>query len=43
VRAIKSEVLVDLAQGQAEELAARDPDWLINGRWGIVQLVAGTG
>lgn len=43
VRAIKSEVLVDLAPGQAEDLAARDPDWLINGRWGIVQLVAGTG
>jgi len=43
VRAIKSEVLVDLAPGQAEALAARDPDWLINGRWGIVQLVSGSG
>jgi hypothetical protein len=41
LRTIKAELMVDLAPGQAEKLAAEDPEWLINGRRGVVQLVAG--
>ncbi len=39
LRTLKGEIMVGLEPGQAEELAARDPDWLINGKRGIIQLV----
>jgi hypothetical protein len=38
LRTLKSEIVVGLDPGQAEEIAARDPDWLLNGRGGIIQL-----
>lgn len=38
LRTCKSEVLAGLAQGQAAQLAAQEEDWLINGRWGVMQL-----
>jgi hypothetical protein len=41
LRTVKAELMVDLAPGQAEQLAAEDPEWLINGRRGVVQLVTG--
>jgi hypothetical protein len=31
--------MVDLQPGQAEQLAAHDPEWPINGRRGVVQVV----
>ena len=37
LRALKSEVACGLAPGQAEKTADQDPDWLINGKWGVVQ------
>jgi DHA3 family macrolide efflux protein-like MFS transporter len=43
LRPLKGEIMVGLQPGQAEALAAEDPDWLINGERGIVQLVAQIG
>jgi len=37
LRTLKSELIVGLRDGQAQEISANDPDWLINGRWGIIQ------
>jgi len=37
LRTLKGEILVGLAPGQAEALAARDPTWLINGQRGLIQ------
>lgn len=39
LRTLKGEIIVDLEDGQAEKLEAEDPDWLINGRRGIIQYV----
>jgi uncharacterized protein with ATP-grasp and redox domains len=41
LRTLKAEIMVGLQPGQAETLAAEDPEWLINGKRGIIQLVAG--
>jgi uncharacterized protein with ATP-grasp and redox domains len=40
LRTLKGEIMVGLAPGQAETLAAADPGWLINGKRGIIQLVS---
>ena len=40
LRTLKSEIMTGLAPGQAATLTQQDPEWLINGRRGIVQLVA---
>jgi hypothetical protein len=37
LRTFKSEVAVGLAPGRAEELARSDPQWLVNGRRGVIQ------
>jgi hypothetical protein len=36
LRILKGEILVGLAPGQAESLAAQDPTWLINGQRGLI-------
>lgn len=48
LRTLKSELVCGLKLGQAEKVARVDPDWMINGRWGLVQsniqsTLAGTG
>ncbi len=40
LRTLKAEIVVGLRPGQAEALYQEDPDWLINGKRGIIQLVA---
>lgn len=40
LRTLKGEIMVGLAPGQAETIAAQDPTWLINGKRGIIQLVS---
>jgi hypothetical protein len=40
LRTVKSELICGLASGQSEQMVQRDPEWLINGRWGLVQYVA---
>jgi len=37
LRTLKGEIIVGLAAGQAEALAAEDPAWLVNGRRGVIQ------
>jgi hypothetical protein len=39
LRTLKSELVVGLAEGVAERTAQADPNWLIDGRWGLVHLV----
>jgi len=37
LRTLKSEVAAGLRPQQLEELEQTDPDWLINGQWGVIQ------
>ncbi len=39
VRTLKGEIMVGLQPGEAEQIAAEDPSWLINGRRGVIHLV----
>jgi len=41
LRTVKAELVVGLSEGVAERTATMDPDWLLNGQWGLVDLVAG--
>lgn len=40
LRTLKSELAVDLRPDQVERLTREDPQWLTDGRWGVIQLVA---
>lgn len=40
LRTLKGEIMVGLQPGQADQLAAVDPTWLINGKRGVIQFVA---
>jgi len=37
LRTLKSELACGLNSGEVEMLSSKDPDWLVNGRWGIIQ------
>jgi len=37
LRTLKSELLAGLVPGQAAQVASQDPEWMLNGRWGLVQ------
>jgi uncharacterized protein with ATP-grasp and redox domains len=39
LRVFKSEVAAGLAPGLPEQMQAKDPDWLVDGQWGLVQFV----
>lgn len=39
LRTLKGEIMVGLEAGQAESLQAEDPDWMIDGKRGVIQLV----
>jgi hypothetical protein len=39
LRTLKSELIVGLQQNQVEEVSREDSQWLINGQWGVIQLV----
>jgi len=37
LRTLKAELVVGLKAGEAERLRAQDPDWLVNGKRGVIQ------
>lgn len=37
LRTLKSEIVAGLPPDQIAAMPQRDPDWLINGRWGLIQ------
>ena len=37
LRTLKSEVAAGLSQDQVDRLNQQDPDWAVNGRWGLIQ------
>jgi hypothetical protein len=37
VRVAKSEVMIGMPPGRPEELFERDPEWLYDGQWGVIQ------
>ena len=39
LRTQKAEIAAGLQPGQAEAVAQQDPNWLINGQWGVIQFV----
>jgi uncharacterized protein with ATP-grasp and redox domains len=39
LRTLKGEIMVGLGAGQAEAIAAEDPQWLTNGKRGVIQLI----
>jgi len=39
MRVMKSEIVAGLRPGQADELSAKDPKWMFNGNWGVIQFV----
>ena len=39
LRALKHDVVAGLEDGKAEETAKKDPNWMINGHWGLIQCV----
>jgi hypothetical protein len=41
LRTLKSELVVGLKEGQARVVNAQDPEWLIDGRWGMIQFTDG--
>lgn len=41
LRTCKAEVMAGLATAQVQEVAQRDPTWLVNGKWGVIQCVQG--
>jgi hypothetical protein len=41
LRTLKAEIIVGLPEGLAEALSAAEPDWLVNGRRGLIHLVKG--
>ena len=37
LRTLKAELIVGLSPGEAEDWQAQDPEWLVNGRYGVIQ------
>lgn len=42
LRTLKSDVVVGLKPGQAEEVAAKDKNWMINGEWAVISVCEGS-
>lgn len=42
VRVVKSEVICGLDAGVHNELTKKDPEWMLSGKYGIVQLMDGS-
>lgn len=42
LRTCKSDVIVGLQEAEEEKLNGRDPNWIINGKWGVMQFATTT-
>lgn len=40
MRVLKAELALGLQPGEAERLTQLDPDWMVNGRWAVIQYAA---
>jgi hypothetical protein len=40
LRTMKAETVAGLEQAQVDRLEQEDPDWMVNGRWGLLQFAA---
>jgi hypothetical protein len=41
LRTLKAELVSGLEPGQADSVAQKDPDWMVDGRWGLIQFHGG--
>lgn len=41
IRTLKSEIQVGLSPGKLQQVQSEDPDWMVNGKWGVFQLFMG--
>jgi hypothetical protein len=41
LRTLKAELVCGLEPGQADSVAEQDPDWMVNGCWGLIQFHGG--
>ncbi len=41
LRTCKSNLVAGLEAGQASDIMKRDPEWLTNGKWGLIQFITG--
>ena len=39
LRVLKSELVIGLPQGKAEEVGQFEPDWMVNGNWGVIHFL----
>ena len=39
LRVLKSELIIGLPQGKAEEIEQSEPDWMVNGNWGVINFL----
>jgi len=39
LRVLKSELIIGLPQGKAEEIEQSEPDWMVNGNWGVIHFL----
>jgi hypothetical protein len=37
LRVLKAELALGLDAGKVEQLNSEDPEWLVNGNWGVIQ------
>jgi hypothetical protein len=42
LRTLKSDLVVGLRENQSQELFLKDPNWMINGKWGMIQVFSHT-
>ncbi len=39
LRVLKSEIIAGLRPGQADEMFSKDPKWMFDGNWGVIQFI----
>jgi hypothetical protein len=39
LRVLKAELVIGLPEGKAEEVKRSDPDWMVDGNWGVIHFL----